>query len=287
MECLRQDFASLFSEGVAPDTDTTPSAVRRRRDAVFRETLPEAAIRTLHHSAAWMSPRTVGWLVQRLKSHRDQPVLPSFAAIAAASGDLCGPVADLSAAALFDLYARGLYVEPLGGLLAWRAPNFRHIADLCPSYPVQSRDETGWRVTFDCDFDRILATCARPGRDVVHASGGPTWFAPQLLNAFAELFDAGLAHSFEIVAPSGEIVTRGYGIAIGRIFVTEAWFSSRTGAGAIGLCHLNRRLAQWGYVLNDIKTRRALTFEPWERRAYMRALVKNLAGGRYGHWRQR
>jgi leucyl/phenylalanyl-tRNA--protein transferase len=285
MDCLRQDFASLFSEGVAQGPDTTPWGVRRRRDLVFRETLLTTVTRRFHNAGAWARPRAFDWLARRLALPQDHPALPSFAQIAAGLGDLCGPVTDLSASALFDLYARGLYIEPFGGLVGWRAPAVREVADLSCGRALDMRGEIGWSVTFDSDFDKIIALCARPGRAIVHAGGGPTWFAPKLLQAFAELFDAGVAHSFEVVDPSGHLVGGGYGIAIGRIFVTEAWFSRRPGGGEAGLDHLNRRLAQWGYILNDIKSRHSPGFEPISRGAYMQALGSNLAGGRHGRWR--
>jgi leucyl/phenylalanyl-tRNA--protein transferase len=284
MDCLRQDFASLFSEGVH-DQDPTPWGERRRRDLMFRETLAASVSRRLHNAGSWARPRSLSRLARRLAAPKDLPMLPNFAQIAAGVGDLCGPLSDLSASALFDLYARGLFVEPVGGLLFWRAPAFRRIADLAVNPSVDPSGKSGWSMTFDRDFDQIVATCARPGRGISHAGGGPTWLPPRLLYACAELFEAGLAHSFEVVDPSGNLAGGGYGIAIGRIFVTEAWFSRSPGGGEAGLAHLNRRLAQWGYIVNDIKTRQAAGFEQISRGAYMQALGNNLAGGRYGRWR--
>jgi leucyl/phenylalanyl-tRNA--protein transferase len=286
MDSLRQDFASLFSEGVAPDPDTTPWGVRRRRDMVFRESLPNCLARSLHNASELLKPPSFGRLNRLLAAPQREPALPSFAQIAAGLGDLCGPVsANLSACALFDLYARGLYLEPVAGMLAWQAPPFRRTVDLNRKIASKSQREIGWTVTLDRDFEQIVASCARPARGIEHAGGAPTWFAPKVLYAFSELFDAGLAHSFEVVDASGSLVGGGYGVALGRIFVTESWFSLRRGGGEAGLAELNRRLARWGYVLNDVKTRFCDGFEPMSRSAYMQILANNLSGGKHGRWR--
>ena len=72
------------------------------------------------------------------------------------------------------------------------------------------------------------------------------------MHAFAEAFDAGFAHSFEVWNDKGELAGGGYGLAIGGSFVTESQFSrepntskigfssAQLASGALGLC-LQRR----------------------------------------------
>src|SRR3954462_15768340 len=69
--------------------------------------------------------------------------------------------------------------------------------------------------------------------------------------AYAEAFDAGHAHSFEVWNADGDLVGGGYGLAFGRMFSTESQFSFEPNTSKIGFTVLNWHLAHWGFVLND------------------------------------
>lgn len=71
--------------------------------------------------------------------------------------------------------------------------------------------------------------------------------------AYAEAFEAGDAHSFEVWSPSGDLVGGGFGVAYGRLFTTESQFSWAPNTSKIGFTVLNWHLARWGFVLNDGK----------------------------------
>jgi leucyl/phenylalanyl-tRNA---protein transferase len=49
------------------------------------------------------------------------------------------------------------------------------------------------------------------------------------------------------------LVGGGYGIAVGRIFVTESQFSRESNTSKMGFAMLNHHLAKWGFLLNDGK----------------------------------
>jgi leucyl/phenylalanyl-tRNA---protein transferase len=51
----------------------------------------------------------------------------------------------------------------------------------------------------------------------------------------------------------GRLVGGGYGIAVGRIFVTESQFSRESNTSKMGFAMLNHHLAKWGFLLNDSK----------------------------------
>ena len=78
-----------------------------------------------------------------------------------------------------------------------------------------------YRVTFDRDFEGVIKACAgrRPGKWQV------TWITPRIMHAYAELHDAGYAHSFEVWNSDGELVGGGYGVALGGAFITELQFA--------------------------------------------------------------
>ncbi len=73
------------------------------------------------------------------------------------------------------------------------------------------------------------------------------------MHVFAEAFDAGHAHSFEVWNENGELAGGGYGLALGNMFVTESQFSREKNTSKIGFAVLNWHLAHWGFVFNDGK----------------------------------
>ena len=73
------------------------------------------------------------------------------------------------------------------------------------------------------------------------------------MHAYAEAFDAGFAHSFEVWNEKGELVAGGYGVAIGAGFTAESQFTHESNASRIGVSVLNWHLANWGYRFNDGK----------------------------------
>jgi leucyl/phenylalanyl-tRNA--protein transferase len=93
-----------------------------------------------------------------------------------------------------------------------------------------------YTVTFDRDFESvILAACS----------------TSRIMRVYAEAFDAGYAHSFEVWNTDGELVAGGYGIATGAAFNFESQFAYESNASKIGMTVLNWHLANWGYLFND------------------------------------
>jgi leucyl/phenylalanyl-tRNA--protein transferase len=73
------------------------------------------------------------------------------------------------------------------------------------------------------------------------------------MRVYADLFDAGHAHSFEVWNERGELAGGAYGVAIGGSFVTESQFSHEPNTAKIGFTVLNWHLAHWGFAFNDGK----------------------------------
>ena len=73
------------------------------------------------------------------------------------------------------------------------------------------------------------------------------------MRAYAELFDAGYAHSFEVWNERGDLAGGGYGVAVDGVFVTESQFSREANTSKIGFTVLNWHLARWGFAFNDGK----------------------------------
>jgi len=242
----------LSSPSIVPDF-----AVDDRRAALFRETLA-ARIERWALGTAWaLQPTRIGalpglgrlWLAGLIAPERALPdpdrTLNDFG--------LCGMVRDLSTETLTAAYARGLFPFAHFGPLKWVSPAERCVLFFDEAHlakKLRRRIRQGrYTVTFDQDFEAVIHACAGPRDGKWHV----TWITPRIMRAYAELFDAGHAHSFEVWNEAGELAGGGYGVALGRAFFTESQFSREPNTSKIGFAVLNWHLDHWGYRLNDGK----------------------------------
>jgi leucyl/phenylalanyl-tRNA---protein transferase len=229
-----------------------------RRDALFRESLADKAERWVLGTAYALMPKRIAGLPGLARLCFDEFLAPNYAlpdperALANPPG-LAGIVHEFTLPVLLEAYRRGLYplahIEPL----KWWSPPTRsllffddmHIAKRLRRQLRQGR----YTVTFDRDFDAVIAGCAgrRSGRWHV------TWITPKIMHVFAQAFDAGHAHSFEVWNEKGELAGGGYGVTVGNVFVTESQFSREPNTSKIGFTALNWHLARWGFAFNDGK----------------------------------
>jgi leucyl/phenylalanyl-tRNA--protein transferase len=228
-----------------------------RRAELFRET-PLEMIERWALGAAWaLKPNRIGnlpalarlWITDLLAPQRD---LPNPDRVADLFGH-CGIVHDLSVPKLVEAYRQGLFTFAHFGPLKWVSPNSRcvlffeefHIAKKLRRQIRQGR----YRVTFDHDFEGVIKACAGRRDGKWHV----TWITPRIMRLYAELYDAGYVHSFEVWNEKGELAGGGYGVAIGQAFFTESQFSHEPNTSKIGFSVLNWHLAHWGYKHNDGK----------------------------------
>jgi len=161
---------------------------------------------------------------------------------------------ELSIARLINAYRSGIfpwYEEDQPVL--WWSPNPR-----CVLYPDQihvSRSlkktlrKTHLKVTFDTAFNDVVAHCA----DLRDDQEG-TWITSDIMTAFQQLHELGIAHSVEVWELADErlqLVGGLYGIAMGKVFFGESMFSRRTDASKIAMTHLCRQLQAWSFNLID------------------------------------
>jgi leucyl/phenylalanyl-tRNA--protein transferase len=228
-----------------------------RRASLFRETLLETAERWALGTAWALKPSRLGtlpnlagvWISDLLEP---QEGLPDPQSTQHPSG-LCGIVHDLSPDTLIAAYRRGLFTFAHFGPSKWISPpercvlffNETHIGKTVRRHLRQQR----YRVTFDREFEAVIKACAGRRDGKWHV----TWITPRIMRAFADLYDAGCVHSFEVWNADGALVGGGYGVALGKIFFTESQFSLEKDTSKIGFTALNYHLARWGFVLNDGK----------------------------------
>jgi leucyl/phenylalanyl-tRNA---protein transferase len=238
----------------APSPGETP---RQLRATLFRETLPEKERWSL--GALWaLRPHRIGGLAPLGRMWLSESLAPSTGlpdperALASPPG-LCGFVHELSSPTLLEAYRRGLFTFAHFGPLKWYSPPERcvlafedmHLGKNLRRLLRQDR----YRVTFDRDFEHVIAACAGRRQGKWHV----TWITPRIMRAYAELHDAGHVHSFEVWNQSGELVGGGYGLAIGGAFFTESQFSRERDTSKLGFAVLNAHLSRWGFLFNDGK----------------------------------
>lgn len=107
-----------------------------------------------------------------------------------------------------------------------------------------------YRVTFDQAFEDVIVACAGHRSYNRHSL---TWITPKIMRLYADLFDQGHAHSFEVWDADDKLVGGGYGLAVGRVFMTESQFSLARNTSKMGFAVLNYHLAKWGFLANDGK----------------------------------
>lgn len=229
-----------------------------RRAALFRESLTDMAERWTLGLAWGLKPDRIGGLPNLARLCARELLAPDYAlpdpqrALDNPPG-LAGIVHDLSLPTLLAAYRRGLYPLAHVAPLKWWSPPQRsllffkelHIAKRLRRQMRQGQ----YTVTFDRDFEGVITGCAG------HRSGRwhLTWITPKVMRIFAEAFDAGYAHSFEVWNEKGELAGGGYGLAIGGTFITESQFSREPNTSKIGFTALNWQLAHWGFAFNDGK----------------------------------
>ncbi len=227
-----------------------------RRAALFRES-PRDIMERIALGTAWaLAPKRIGALpglarVWLRDSFRRGNALPDPRS--AGDRSVAGIANDLSVPSLLGAYKRTLYPWAHVGPFKWHSSaercvlffNELHIAKRLRRQMRQNE----YTVTFDRDFEGVMRACAerRPGRWHL------TWLRPKLMHAFADLHDAGHAHSFEVWNKDGALAGGGYGLAVNGVFFTESQFSRESNTSKMGFTLFNWHLAKWGFLLNDGK----------------------------------
>jgi leucyl/phenylalanyl-tRNA--protein transferase len=243
------EIGRLFSEGIEPEPAPAPAARRLRREAAFRENLAIKARRFMRVLARFARPERVVHLPATFDLlFRERLVksghLPDPRGALPAADGFAGLAHDLTPASMIEAYGKGLSPSASLGPVAWHCRPTRLVAqpaDIAREFDVRiAGAERGWIVAFDRDVDSVLALSGRPPdrSDIMPA---------RLMSGFAELFDAGFAHSFELRDELGQVIGGGFGVAVGGVFVLEGAFETIAGAAKLGLSHVAGRLRDWNF----------------------------------------
>ena len=98
-----------------------------------------------------------------------------------------------------------------------------------------------YEIHTNCNFEAVVNACA----DREH-----TWINDEIIRAFVQLHETGVAHSVEAYR-DGELAGGLYGVALGGAFMGESMFSRMPDSSKVCLVYLVRRLEERGYALLD------------------------------------
>ena len=263
-----------------------------RRAALFRETPLETCQRVVLGAIWSLKPKRFHALLPLARVWIAELFEPSAALpdprTNPSADELMGIAHELSVPTLLEAYRRGLFPHSHFGPQKWLSPPQRCVLffdELHLSKRLRRLMRQGkYAVTFDRDFEGVMKACAGKREGRWHL----TWITPAIMRAYADLFDAGHAHSFEVWNSDGELVGGGYGVSVGGVFVTESQFSREPNTSKLGFAVFNWHLAKWGYALNDGKwatpTILDMGFRAIPREAYLRRLVAAESGDEQGRW---
>ncbi|HJW50550.1 MAG TPA: leucyl/phenylalanyl-tRNA--protein transferase [Burkholderiaceae bacterium] len=178
---------------------------------------------------------------------------PVDAALRAPNG-LLAASAELSIERLLAGYAEGIfpwYSE--GEPVLWWSPDPRMVL-LCAEFKVSRSLQKALRrcarepaieVVIDRAFADVVRACSAP-----RADGAGTWITPEVMHAYGDLHERGLAHSVETWV-DGALAGGLYGVSLGRMFFGESMFARRPDASKIALAALVRVLLDEGVAMID------------------------------------
>ncbi|MDC8444883.1 MAG: leucyl/phenylalanyl-tRNA--protein transferase [Nitrosomonas sp.] len=185
----------------------------------------------------------------------NSPFPPLENALASPNG-LLAAGSDLSTSRLLSAYRNGIFPwfnedEPI----LWWSPDPRMV--LFPDELKISRSlsklirKNNYTIQTDTHFVEVMQACAAPRKD---QQG--TWIHPEMIDAYSELHQLGLAHSVETWI-DGELAGGLYGIALDKIFFGESMFSRSPNASKIAFAYLVRQLSEWQFAVIDCQVRTA------------------------------
>ncbi len=185
---------------------------------------------------------------------RDTPFPPIRQALSDPPG-LLAIGGDLRCSRLVDAYRNGIFPwfsedQPV----LWWSPDPRmvlHLDEFKLSHSLRkrlknlSRPDSSTEVRCDSAFEQVMRACAAP-----RAGQSGTWISPLVIDAYLDLFEAGLAHSVETYI-EGELAGGLYGVSLGRMFYGESMFALRSDASKIALGCLVFWLREQGFPMID------------------------------------
>lgn len=158
---------------------------------------------------------------------------------------------DLSPQRLINAYCQGLfpwYSE--GEPIMWWSLDPRMVLFLdefrCSKSLRRLVRSGRFEVRIDTCFEEVIRHCAQVERE----GQDGTWITPEMIEAYVQLHQLGVAHSFETFR-EGRLVGGLYGVSVGQIFCGESMFHIETDASKVAMVHLVEFCRQHNFRLID------------------------------------
>ncbi len=90
-----------------------------------------------------------------------------------------------------------------------------------------------YHITRNQSFTDVIQACAQPRK-----SQSETWIVDQMIKAYIDMFEAGLAESFECRDEDNQLLGGVYGVSLGRIFFGESMYSRVSNASKLCLKYI-------------------------------------------------
>ncbi len=130
----------------------------------------------------------------------------------------------------------------------WHTPMKRGIIPLDEKFKVPKSlarlyRSKSFELKINNAFEQVIRNCANSRK-------GGTWISEEIILAYCDLHELGLAHSFE-VWQGDDLIGGLYGVALGRVFFGESMFHKVTDASKIALVFLVEFLREQKFELLD------------------------------------
>lgn len=156
----------------------------------------------------------------------------------------------LSADDLIYGYMNGIFpMADSDGTLYWYSPDPRAIIPLDTYRPAKSLrpilNKKLFEIRLNTDFEQVMRQCALPRSD-----DDGTWISDEIVEAYVELHQMGLAHSVEAYQDD-RLVGGLYGVALGSAFFGESMFYQVPNSSKVAFHYLIEILRQQRFTLLD------------------------------------
>jgi len=187
---------------------------------------------------------------------------------------------DLSIKSLVTAYSQGIFPwYDQNSPILWWSPDPRLVlfpSKFKVSASLKQRIRTGqFTSAIDKDFPGVIRQCADVGRKGQKG----TWLTTEMINAYIDLHEAGLAHSFETWY-NDQLVGGLYGVSLGRAFFGESMFFLMRDASKVALCRLVRWALDHEFLFIDAQQStshlKSMGAEEMRRNAFLKMLKQAL-----------
>ena len=147
-------------------------------------------------------------------------------------------------------YINGIFpMADSDGTLYWYAPDPRAIIPIHTYKPAKSLrpilNRNQFEIRINTAFTEVMQCCSKP-----RSEDDSVWISEEIVNAYTELHQMGLAHSVETYIDN-RLVGGLYGVSLGAAFFGESMFHHVDNASKVAFHHLILMLRQQQFTLLD------------------------------------